>query len=99
MPETVIVTRLPADATQQATLQSVFSSPGFSLLKEMVAARCIVAQVEAMNARLYPRNEAAEATATENERRAAEYNRCLDILDDISQKEDDWFTVKLEHRR
>ncbi len=99
MPETIIVTRLPADATQRTTLQSLFGSPGFSLLKEMVAARCIQSQVEAMNARLYPSNEGAASAAVEEERMAAEYNRTLDILDDIAQKEDEWFTVKLEHRR
>lgn len=99
MPETIIFTPIPADATRQGILRDLFGSPGFSLLKEMVAAKCIEAQVEAMNARLYPKNEEAAAKAEARERQAAEYSRCLDLLDDLAEKEQEWFTVKLEHRR
>lgn len=99
MPATIVVTRLPVLATERGILQTLFASAGLSLLKEMVAAKCIEAQVDMANAMLYPNNESAAATSKEMARRAAEYGRCLDILDEIGEKEEEWYTIKTEHSR
>lgn len=99
MPVTIIVSPVPADATQRGILQTLFASPGYSLLKEMVAARCIEAQSSMANAALYPNNENAVAKAEAMKIRAKDYATCLDILDAIGEKEEEWYTVKLEHRR
>lgn len=99
MPATIFATRLPLIATQVGNLQTLFASPGLSLLKEMVAAKCIEAQIEMANAMLYPNSESASVTAKEMARRAAEYGRCLDILDEIGEKEEEWYTIKIEHSR
>lgn len=98
MPATVIVTRQPVDATQQGSLRSLFSSAGFSLLKELVAAQCIDKQVEAMNRQLYPANPTAAEDAVEYAKAAVRFNNALDVLLDL-EKNDDWWTVKLESTR
>lgn len=97
MPATIICSRLPADATQRGDLEKLFGSPAFLFLKEMVASRCIEAQVESMNAGLYGDNEAAVEKKAAALNRASDLNKILDLLDDLSGKEDEWFTVKLEH--
>lgn len=97
MPATIVVTRLPVVAAQHGLLQTLFASPSYSLLKEVVAAKCIEAQVNMANAALYPNNDGANATASEMSRRASELAKCLDILDEIGEKEEEWYTVKIEH--
>lgn len=95
----ILFTRIPVLDTQLDALRTLLSSPGFSLLKEVVSAKCIEAQVDAMNARLYPSHDVAQTEATEKERKAADFSKCLEILDDLQEKEQEWFTAKLEHRR
>lgn len=99
MPVTITATRLPADATQKGNLQTLLAHPGYSLLKEIVAAHCINAQVDMANSALYPDNQNAQAKALAMQDKAKNYAACLDILDEIGEKEEEWYTVKLEHRR
>jgi hypothetical protein len=99
MPATIVITRQPLDATQQGSLQKLFDSPAFSLLKEMVAAQCIEHQVAAMNAAIYPENEAAAETAQTEIAIAAQRSALLDLLDDLEKQGQEWWTVKLEVRR
>lgn len=96
---TITANRSPADAIQQGNLESLLSSPGFSLLKEVIAAHCIIHQVEAMNARLYPESVMANSAAGHAEALAIAHGHCLEVLDDILKNKEKWFTVKLEHRR
>lgn len=66
----------------------------------MLGARCIESQVAAMNAALYSgENEAAKKDFEVQRKQAELYSAVLDVLDDVGQKEDEWFTVKLEPRR
>lgn len=97
MPATITCSRLPVAPTQRGDLEKLFSSPTFLLLKELVAARCIDAQVKSMNAALYPANEAAKEQQTTQQEAAINWNNVLDRLDDLSSGEQEWFTVKLEH--
>lgn len=97
MPATIIYARLPVDATQRGDLEKLFGSPAFLLLKELVAARCIVDQVDSMNAALYPESESAKEKQSVTQASAADWNKVLDRLDDLSKGEQEWFTVKLEH--
>ena len=98
-PATIHVTRQPLDATQQGSLRTLFDSPSFSLLKEVVVARCIEKQVSAMSAALYPENEHAEEDAKRDSAQATLLNAVLDVLDDLAKKEQDWWTVSIEPRR
>lgn len=97
MPATITCSRLPVAPTQRGDLEKLFGSPAFLLLKELVAAHCIVAQVDSMNAALYPGNDAAEDKRKLEQEKAAEWNAVLDMLDELSGNEQEWFTVKLEH--
>lgn len=96
MPATIVATREAADPTRRADLEKLFASPAFLFLKEMVAARCALHQTEAMNAALYQDNPEAAAKAESERNKASDCNKVLDMLDDLSRKEDEWFTVKLE---
>lgn len=97
MPATIIVSRLPAGTTQRADLEKLFASPAYLFFKEMVVSRCIIHQVESMNAGLYPENEDAAAKCEVEKKKAAALRSMLDVLDDLEKKEEEWFTVKLEH--
>lgn len=97
MAVTISCSRLPVDPTQRGDLEKMFGSSPFLLFKEMVGARCIMAQVDAMNAALYPDNEDAKLKFEAEQKRASDYARMLDMLDSIGAEEQNWFTVKLEH--
>lgn len=99
MPATLIPTRQPLDATQQGLLRTMFSSPAFSLFKEMVVARCVDKQISAMNAAIYPENEVASNTAQEDITEAVALNGLLDLLDDLENQEQEWWMIKVEPRR
>jgi hypothetical protein len=96
MSATIVVTRLPAGTTQKAELEKLFASPSYLFFKEMVVSRCVLHQVDSMNAGLYPENEDAAAKCDVEKKKAAIMKALLDVLDDLEKKEDEWFTVKLE---
>lgn len=99
MPETIILNSIPADAVQRANLEALFASPGFSLLKEIVSAHCIKAQTEHLKRAMYPNNDVNDQIGSDKLAEAVFLNAMLDKLDEIEGKEQNWFTVKLEHRR
>lgn len=96
MAATIVATREAADPTRRADLEKLFASPAFLFLKEMVASRCVLHQTEAMNAALYQDNIEADVKAEYERKKAADFNKVLDLLDDLGKKEEEWFTVKLE---
>lgn len=99
MPATILYSQIPADSDQRKLLTKLFSSPEYSFLKKTLAAHCIKAQVEAMNVAPYEdNNEKAEDEAKLQRDQAKLYSQVLDVLDDMANKEDEWFTVKLEPR-
>ena len=98
MPTTIVAQKLPLIEHDRKEVQKLFLTQGYLKLKEMIQARCSEAQCEAMNALLYPENETATARADAAHKRAVSLNDFLDTLDDLEQKEDQWFTVKLEHK-
>lgn len=98
MPHTIHTTHLPADATQRENIKTLLVSPGFQTFKEMVAAHCIQAQADSMNASLYETDAAAQEQG-HTAKKAKTLNQFLDFLDDFEKKEEMWFTIKLEHRR
>lgn len=99
MPATISYSQIPADSDQRKLLTKLFSSPEYSFLKKTLAAHCIKAQVEAMNVAPYEsNNEKAEDTAKIQREQARLYSQVLDVLDDMANKEEEWFTVKLEPR-
>jgi hypothetical protein len=98
MPTTIVAQKLTLIEHDKEAVRKVFLTQGYLKLKEMIQARCIESQCEAMNALLYPENDTATARAEAAHKRAVSLNQFLDTLDDLEQKEDQWFTVKLEHK-
>lgn len=97
MATTIVCQPYPATSPQRADLEKLFASPGFILLKEVVSAHCITAQVKAMNAALYPDSEAGNSIRDAEASKAASLNRVLDLLDDLSKNDSKWITVQLTH--
>lgn len=97
MATTIICNQFHVDSTQHNDLEKFFGSPTYLLLREVVASKCIEAQVNSMNAALYPNNTDADAIRILEQTKAANYNTVLDLLDDISQDPQKWVTVKMEH--
>lgn len=96
---TIVFQRVIVDGDQQKRLAELFGSPGLALLKEIISAHAAEHQIKALNAGLYYDNtERAQFDMTAGIRKAGEYNHALDVLDDLSAKQEEWFTAKLEHR-
>ena len=98
MPVTLIATRLPADATQRELLKVLFGSPGFQLLKEMVASHAVDSQIEAMNRAINP-SESNNEIGSSAMQKAIQFGFCRDLLDDIGTKDQMWFTVRVDQRK
>lgn len=99
MPATILISQIPADVDQRKLFTKLFASPEYSLLKKVVAAHCIKAQAIAINVSPYEGNsEKAKEEARIQTEQARLYSQVLDLLDDLANKEDEWFTVKLEPR-
>lgn len=52
-----------------------------------------------MNAALYPQNEIASQTAETDINHAVLLSGLLDILDDIANEEQEWWTIRVEPSR
>lgn len=97
--QTIIFTKVPLDQEQMKRLAEVLSHPGFSLLKEIIGAHTSAHQVEAMNAGLYAGfSEFAKDDTKTALIQAGHYSATLDVLEEIANKQDEWFTAKLETR-
>lgn len=101
MPKTpvpITANRITVDAIQRKQLTELFTSPGFSLLKELIASHCAESQVQAVNRQMYPENELNDQHATAALKRARAFAGTLDVLDELEAGGDKWFTVKIEYR-
>jgi len=97
-----VITAIPIalSSQQRDELNGVFSSPGYSLLKRVLASHCLREMVIAANKGLYESTSEIALTQSKHHRSRAEYiNALLDVLDDIEAKEDEWFIASLECKR
>ena len=97
--QTILANRLPLNPEQRGLLAKLFASPEYSLLQQLIIARAINCQVDAMNTALYEDNELAFIKADSQRKKAAFYQAMLDELESLALKEDQWSLVALEHRR
>lgn len=99
MPLTLVPLPLPADAAQRETLQKLFASAGYLLLKEIVAAHCIMHQCKAAEALCYSAdNDDAKDVMNSAIKLSGYYSRALDILDELEEMPEKWVRVKVETR-
>lgn len=97
--QTIIFSKVPMDQEQMKKLAEVFAHPGYSLLKEIIGAHASEEQVRAMNAGLYTDfSEDAREDAKNAVVKSIGFSKALDILDEISMRQEEWFTAKLEAR-
>lgn len=95
MPETIVVERKFLESVQKDQLRKMLDSSGYSLFKSILAAKCVVSQVAAMNALLYPDTGRATEKHDLEAQKAAKYRNFLDFLDELEKNESDWFTTVL----
>jgi hypothetical protein len=93
--QTLVATKILVEPEQAEKLRSLFLTPAYGTLREIICGRCAEAQVEFMNTSLY-QNDNADQRALEARAKAIGYNLVLDVLDDIQSKEQEWFRIKLE---
>jgi|GEM_PF-5794315 hypothetical protein len=97
--QTIIFSRASVDSDQRNRLAELFAHPGYALLKGIIGAHATERQAQAMNAGLYAlMSDDAAADTKSAIRKAAEYSKTLDILEEIEAKDTEWFTAKLEPR-
>lgn len=99
MPATIIPQKVPLTTQDREELEKLFGSPGYSLLKRVLACHCILEQVASFNDGLYYENETARFKSEDHRSKAAKLNTLLDWLDDVEGRADEWFTLTLEPRR
>lgn len=92
---TIVATKYPIEPPQADLLRTMFASPAYTTLKEILAAHCAFAQVEYSNRSCYE-NENAQEQASSAQKRAVRLRATLDVLDDIEGKMEEWFRIKLE---
>lgn len=90
--------KVPLEQVQQDQLQTLFASPGWAILREVISAHCVSAQAEFLDAFLYD-NEVAADRAKSAKAQAKLYNDALDVLDGLQGKMDEWYRINLEQRR
>lgn len=94
----VIATPHPIEESQKDQLRTLFASPAYGLLREILVAHCTQHQVAFVNKSMYE-NENAIAQADDARVQASRFNGVLDVLDDIQKKEEQWFRINLDQRR
>lgn len=95
MPETIVVERKFLERVQKEHVNSMMAHPGYSIFKELLAAKCVTAQVKAMNSMLYPDTDRAKDVAKNEAEKASKYRNFLDFLDELEKNEADWFITNL----
>lgn len=95
MPETIVVERKFLEPVQKDHFKQMLDSAGYSLFKEVLSAKCVVSQVKAMNAVVYPSTDRATETFKIESEKASNYRKFLDFLEEIEKNDADWFTTKL----
>jgi len=98
MADSIGVTPIALDATKRGALQSLFTSPGYLVLREVVAAQCAIRQVKSINAQMCPLNDALAELAQREKEIAQRYHVAMEVLDAIEKSEQQWVTVVLEQR-
>lgn len=93
----IVANKYPIEPPQVDNLRTLFESPAYTTLKEIIVAHCVHAQVQFMNCSLY-NNDNATVQAMEHQTQAARFNNALDVLDDLEGKMEEWFRIKLETR-
>lgn len=93
--KTIIINRVGLTPPQRGDVLNCINSPGYSLIKNLLTARCITEQVEAMNIELYADNSDALHIAGQHREKATQLRRMLDELSDLEQKEQHWSLVDL----
>jgi len=97
--DTIIANQLPLDATKVAAIQQTIASEGYSLLKEIVAARCAVHQISGLASLMYDNNGSQVKIGENHIQLAKRFQNTLDVLDELERDKEGWATVKIENRR
>ena len=86
------------ETSQQEQLTALFSSPGWSVLRDVISAHCVEAQTNYLDASLYDTESAGDKAASDMAL-ARKFNTTLDVLDAIQRNSDQWFRITIEPRR
>lgn len=92
------ISKVPIENEQQDKLRTLFASPGWLILREVLSAACVEAQVAYMDASLY-QNENAIERADTAKAAAVRFNTTLDVLDEVQSNVDGWYRITIEQRR
>lgn len=100
MPTPIVAIKVPLTSEQKTKLRTTFDSEGFGILMSIISSQTAYFQTEAMNAMLYADlNEDAKAKMQTDRKEAELRNGALEVLDGLSETEDEWFTVQLQTSR
>jgi len=90
--------RVPIEPSQTDQLRTLFASPGWTVLREVLSAHCVESQCAFLDASMY-NGETATGTAAIAKDVAVRFNTALDVLDVVQGNMDEWYRITLEQRR
>jgi hypothetical protein len=93
----ILAKQIRVEPAQADQLRALFTSPGYSVLLEVIAGHCARHQADWMNSQLY-NTDAAEAREITSKIAAVRYNAARDVLDALQANEEEWFRTQLEQR-
>lgn len=96
--QSISATKVPIEPKQQDNLRTLFASPGWLILREVLSAHCNEAQAAFLDASMYATENASDK-ATDEKAKAIAYNMTLDVLDLVQSNEEEWYRITLEQRR
>lgn len=96
--QSISTIKIQIEQAQQDQLRTLFASPGWTVLREVLSAHCVEAQAAFMDASMYA-TENATVKADAERAKAMGYNMTLDVLDAVEGNMEEWYRITLEQRR
>lgn len=93
-----LVERIPLTKEQEDQVRAVVNMPGFTLIREIIAARACEQLLGKIDASLYD-TETAALKAHVSHESARRLNNAVEVLDEVAAAGAEWFRIKLDQRR
>lgn len=96
--QSIQTTKVQLEPQQQDALKTLFASPAWATLREVISAHCTEAQVQFLDTSMYD-TESAIAKAAAARALASGYNITMDVLDGLQENSEEWYRITVETRR
>lgn len=93
-----LIEKIPLTKEQEDQVKAVVNMPGFTLIREIIAAKACEQLLTKLDASLYD-TEAAKLKEQASHEAARRLNNAVEVLDETVAAGAEWFRIKLDQRR